>query len=341
MAYNPIENLQELQTLVRDPKESPTDMIKAAQLMRRSKTPVAYLPRSLAQAATQAQLPVAPTPSSAPQPRVPTVTPPPISPEDEAILMAQAGGRASIPQQVQNLSSRGRHGDTMLMHVNPEEFQGLSTLLGPTTTNPDTGLPEAFAWWLPLIGAALGGLATKSWKGAALGGLAGLGGAFALPGMAGGAAGTTAGATAASQAAGAAGLAGTGGTALTQGALAAQLASATPWTAYGSALAPGSLAGVGGSLVPAATQAGILSGATVPLTTAAGSGMPTGNALLQGAQSLNQAAVPYASPTTQGMQSILSQSGLPQHATTQLSGTVPKAQPNFLQSLLVLLLKVQ
>jgi len=215
MAYTPVENLQELKKLVRDPKESPTDMIKAAQLMKRAKTPVAYLPRSLAQAATQAQLPVAPTSSSAPQaravpqpravpqaravpqprvdpryapqpraapspipqPRVPTVVPPPISPEDEAILMAQAGGRASMPQQIENLSSRGRNGDTMLMHVNPEEFQGLSTLLGPTTTNPDTGLPEAFAWWLPLIGAAIGGITTKSWEGAALGGLAGLGGA--------------------------------------------------------------------------------------------------------------------------------------------------------------------
>ena len=144
----PVERMQNIQRLVRDPKESPTDMIKAAELMRQSKTPVAYTPRSLSQATTQAQLP-RPAPRSVPQPKVPVVVPPPISPEDEEILMAQAGGRASIPQQVQNLSSRGRHGDTMLMHVNPEEFQGLSTLLGPTTTNPDTGLPEAFAWWLP------------------------------------------------------------------------------------------------------------------------------------------------------------------------------------------------
>jgi hypothetical protein len=261
---SPVENLQKLKTLVRDPKESPTDMIKAAQLMKRSKTPVAYLPRSLAQAATQAQLPVAPTSSSvpqaravpqprvapqprvdpryAPQPRVPTVVPPPISPEDEAILMAQAGGRASIPQQVQNLSSRGRHGDTMLMHVNPEEFQGLSTLLGPTTTNPDTGLPEAFAWWLPLIGAAIGGIATKSWKGAALGGLAGLGGAFALPGMAGGAAGATVAPTLGS--AGASTLAPAVGTATLSGAAAPMGFYATPMAAAGAGAVQSAIPGL-------------------------------------------------------------------------------------------------
>jgi len=187
----PVERMQEVQRLVRDPKETPMDTIKAAQLIKQARPPVAYTPRSLSQAASQAQLPVTPRPAPrpdprlVPQPKVPANVPPPISPEDEAILMAQAGGRASIPQQVENLASKGRHGDTMLMHVNPQEFQGLSTLLGPTTTNPDTGLPEAFAWWLPLVGAAIGGVgaaATGSdWKkGALYGGLLGLGGAGAL-----------------------------------------------------------------------------------------------------------------------------------------------------------------
>lgn len=184
----PVERMQEVQRLVRDPKETPVDTIKAAQLIKQARPPVAYTPRSLSQAASQAQLPVTPRPAPrpdprlVPQPRVPANVPPPISPEDEAILMAQAGGRASIPQQVENLASKGRHGDTMLMHVNPQEFQGLSTLLGPTTTNPDTGLPEAFAWWLPLVGAAIGGVGAAAtgndWKkGALVGGLAGLGGA--------------------------------------------------------------------------------------------------------------------------------------------------------------------
>ena len=64
------------------------------------------------------------------------------------ISMLNVGGQPSIDAQVQNLASKGRFGDTMLMHVNPDELRGLSSLLGPTTTNPDTGLPEAFAWWL-------------------------------------------------------------------------------------------------------------------------------------------------------------------------------------------------
>lgn len=45
------------------------------------------------------------------------------------------------------LASLGRNGDTMLMHVNPQEVAGLAALLGSEpTVNPDTGLPEAFNW---------------------------------------------------------------------------------------------------------------------------------------------------------------------------------------------------
>lgn len=54
-----------------------------------------------------------------------------------------------------NLSSLGRNGDTMLMHVNPEEVAGLAAILGKEpTVNPDTGLPEAFGW-TNLISSAL------------------------------------------------------------------------------------------------------------------------------------------------------------------------------------------
>jgi len=66
-------------------------------------------------------------------------------------------------KQAQELASMGRYGDTMLMHVNPKEVEGLASIM-PITINPETGQPEAF------IGAILGSL---------------LGGAF-LPGLAGG-----------------------------------------------------------------------------------------------------------------------------------------------------------
>ena len=51
-------------------------------------------------------------------------------------------------QSAQGLASLGRNGDTMLMHVNPDELRGLQGLAmaqgGSLTINPDTGLPEAF-----------------------------------------------------------------------------------------------------------------------------------------------------------------------------------------------------
>ena len=62
------------------------------------------------------------------------------------------------------VASRGRYGDTTLMHVNPAEVQGLASLT-QLTINPDTGYPEAF---LPLLAPFLGTLA-----GTALGGAAG------------------------------------------------------------------------------------------------------------------------------------------------------------------------
>lgn len=55
------------------------------------------------------------------------------------------------------LAALGRNGDSMLMHVNPTEVAALSQLLGPVSTNPKTGLPEAYGW-SNLIGSAIGGI---------------------------------------------------------------------------------------------------------------------------------------------------------------------------------------
>lgn len=61
------------------------------------------------------------------------------------------------------LASKGRGGDTMLMHVAPEEVEYLSKL-GGITQNPDTGLPEAlkFKDFLPFLGSAFLGPAFKA-----------------------------------------------------------------------------------------------------------------------------------------------------------------------------------
>ncbi len=53
----------------------------------------------------------------------------------------------TTPQIAQGLAGLGRNGDTMLMHVTPDEVQGLQSIAqaqgGSLTINPSTGLPEA------------------------------------------------------------------------------------------------------------------------------------------------------------------------------------------------------
>lgn len=65
------------------------------------------------------------------------------------------GGIMNIKEQTQNVANQGRYGDSMLMHVNPAEVQGLASLL-PLTQNPQTGQPEAF---LPFLASLLGSYA--------------------------------------------------------------------------------------------------------------------------------------------------------------------------------------
>jgi len=69
------------------------------------------------------------------------------------------------------LANQGRYGDSMLVHMNPVEVQGLASLspTGSLTINPETGQPEAFLPFLaPLLGGVLGSTALT---GATLGGL--------------------------------------------------------------------------------------------------------------------------------------------------------------------------
>ena len=115
------------------------------------------------------------------------------------------GGQPDLGEQAQNVSDAGRMGDSMLMHVNPEEVKGLASI-APITVNPETGLPEAFA---PAVLAALAAAAPAAVPAAATAaGIAGTAAAVggytgataltaAAPALYGGAAGTIGGATAA------------------------------------------------------------------------------------------------------------------------------------------------
>ncbi len=64
-------------------------------------------------------------------------------------------------QTAKALEAKGRFGDSMLVHLNPIEVEGLAALVpgGKLTTNPETGLQEAF---LPLVLGMMGGMAAPS-----------------------------------------------------------------------------------------------------------------------------------------------------------------------------------
>lgn len=58
-----------------------------------------------------------------------------------APMVMARGGLANM----RTMARRGRHGDTMLAHINPEEAAMLRARGGAGTINPDTGLPQYFS----------------------------------------------------------------------------------------------------------------------------------------------------------------------------------------------------
>lgn len=78
------------------------------------------------------------------------------------------------------LATKGRYGDSMMVHMNPIEVESLASLspTGSLTVNPDTGQPEAFLpFLLPLLG-GLGGSALAAGSTGLLAGKAALAGAI-------------------------------------------------------------------------------------------------------------------------------------------------------------------
>jgi hypothetical protein len=64
-----------------------------------------------------------------------------------------------LQNMANNMATYGRYGDSMLVHMNPAEVQGIAALspTGSLTTNPVTGQPEAFLPFLaPLLGSMFG-----------------------------------------------------------------------------------------------------------------------------------------------------------------------------------------
>ena len=65
--------------------------------------------------------------------------------EGGQIMNREGGGQIDPSQAAEGLASFGRYGDNILVHMNPEELDGLASL-GNITYNPVTGLPEAFSF---------------------------------------------------------------------------------------------------------------------------------------------------------------------------------------------------
>ena len=86
--------------------------------------------------------------------------------------------QAPLQGKAEELASYGRYGDSMLVHMNPIEVEGIASLTpGGLTTNPVTGQPEAFAFLIPMLASmaaptaftALGSAAGAGALGTALG----------------------------------------------------------------------------------------------------------------------------------------------------------------------------
>lgn len=85
--------------------------------------------------------------------------------------MAPGYAHGGLVQAAKGVKGAGRLGDSVLVHVNPQEFQEMEAKFGPHSVNPETGLPE-FGWLgnllkiiapialmaIPGVGEALGGV---------------------------------------------------------------------------------------------------------------------------------------------------------------------------------------
>ena len=72
---------------------------------------------------------------------------------------SQFANQRPMQRMADQMATQGRYGDSMMVHMNPVEVQGLASLspTGSLTRNPMTGQPEAFLPFLaPLLGGMLG-----------------------------------------------------------------------------------------------------------------------------------------------------------------------------------------
>ena len=77
-------------------------------------------------------------------PQVAAPAPGMMAPEGSALPPPQGFARGGLAGAAESLRQKGRYGDTVLAHINPQEAQMLKRMGGAGTINPATGLPEFF-----------------------------------------------------------------------------------------------------------------------------------------------------------------------------------------------------
>ena len=266
---------------------------------------------------------------------------------NKVTMELEAGGiggyaEGGMVEKSREIASKGRNGDTMLMHIQPQELQGLQSLLGPLTINPETGNPEAFILESILAtalltggGAGIGALAGGK-EGAAKGALIGLGigaGGAAAAGFAGAGAGG-AGLLAGTKGAGGV-TAGTGPLAASTPAVGSQIAAGKTaaaanlanLTGASTTLAPGAgvlAPGYGGGVMASQIPAGLTGQAAIDATMKAG----MSGAGLQPAGLSAAAKKGLAKAGASGLSSLMSQSESQQQAPPPSAPPPPPAAPN-------------
>jgi hypothetical protein len=88
-------------------------------------------------------------------PQVAAPAPGMMAPEGSALPPPQGFAKGGLAGAAESLRQKGRYGDTVLAHINPQEAMMLKAMGGSGTINPATGLPE-FNWLKKTTGIDLG-----------------------------------------------------------------------------------------------------------------------------------------------------------------------------------------
>jgi hypothetical protein len=224
-------------------------------------------------------------------------------PKEHIEKMAKGG----LAGQAKNVANAGVGGDTMVIHINKDEYKQLCKEWGEPTINPHTGMPQFTPFWKQSWFAPVAALAGTALMATGVG--AGLGGA-----LLGEAAGTL------------------GGTTLAGATGIGALGSTTVGTLAGNALLGAGIGGLTGGAKGALTS-GLLAGAGTVGASALGNYLASGSApsWLSGTSGTpTDAPMPVARPTGAELEALGGEAASPGASWTPKMGTIPSLATNYL-----------